>query len=164
MDNNDNISLAFMADEYLVLVINDQKYGFPISTVNEILKVQKITRVPSFPYYAKGIVNLRGMVFPVVDMRLRFDFPEVPYDDKTCIVLTSCNGHNIGFVVDTVASVVDIPAGKVAGVPRIAPDCAAYTIGIAKVNEEIIILLDPGKLLSEEMIEQVESSMDSKEE
>lgn len=152
---------SFMENQYLSFVVNEQDYAFPISGVREIISVQSIMAVPEFPAYAKGIINVRGDVIPVIDMRLRFHMNEQTYNARTCIIIVNCGGRNIGFIVDTVSSVIDILPENISPSPRISGEAAAYITGVGKIGERIIMLLDTNRLLTDEMMEAVVSGMEN---
>ncbi|MGL6225671.1 MAG: chemotaxis protein CheW [Thermoguttaceae bacterium] len=140
-----------LKDMYLSFRLGDEDYCLEIRHVTEIVGMQKVTEVPDMPHYVKGVVNLRGQVIPVIDMRLRFNMPGRDYDERTCIVVISLHGGQVGLVVDTVNEVRSIeesnvsPPPKSGGVPS-----AAYIRGLGKVGDEVKIILDANKLLFED--------------
>ena len=159
----ENIDSGFMADKYLTFIINGRNYAFSIENVKEIIGVQSIMPVPEFPEYAKGIINVRGDVIPVIDIRLRFKIAPQEYNERTCIIIASCLGRSVGFIVDTVSSVMDIPSECISGAPRISSDAAPYITGVGKLNDKLIMILDSERLLTDEMMKEVEAGLpDSK--
>ena len=141
-------------DKYLTFTVGREEYGIEIRCVTEIIGIQKITDVPDMPAYIKGVINLRGKVIPVMDVRLRFRMPEREYDDRTCIVVVNVNGASVGFVVDTVREVADIPENQIELPPEVAEaSTQGYIQGLGKVGEEVKILLDVEKLLRKEDVE-----------
>ncbi|MFA6506859.1 MAG: chemotaxis protein CheW, partial [Treponemataceae bacterium] len=141
--------------------IDTESYGIGISHVIEIVELQRISAVPDMPAYVKGVINLRGKVIPVVDLRLRFGMTERPYDDRTCIVVSEIGGVSLGFIVDTVEEVLEIPEANVEPAPRFKTVSGRerYIAGMGKVGEQVKILLDVEKLIREEdaqMISQAE--------
>ena len=99
-------SIDEMRGRYLTFFIDNQVFGIPIADVIQIVGVQEITEVPEFPTYAKGIINLRGNIVPLIDMRIRFHKEELPYNDRTCVIVTNIGSRLIGLVVEAVDEVV----------------------------------------------------------
>ena len=140
-----------LKDMYLSFRLGDEDYCLEIRHVTEIVGIQKVTEVPDMPHYVKGVVNLRGQVIPVIDMRLRFNMPGREYDERTCIVVISLRGGQVGLVVDTVNEVRSIEEANVSPPPKSggAPS-AQYIRGLGKVGESVKIILDANKLLFED--------------
>ena len=137
-------------DKYLTFSLGEEVYGIDIRVVIEIIGIQKITVVPEVPDYVRGIINLRGKIIPVVDMRLRFrrDFKE--YTDRTCIVVIEVNGVLIGLIVDGVSEVLDITENDVVPPPELKASQNKYIRGIGKTEGGVVLLLDWMKLFSED--------------
>ena len=137
-------------DKYLTFSLGEEVYGIDIRVVIEIIGIQKITVVPEVPDYVRGIINLRGKIIPVVDMRLRFrrDFRE--YTDRTCIVVIEVNGVLIGLIVDGVSVVLDITENDVVPPPELKASQNKYIRGIGKTEGRVVLLLDWMKLFSED--------------
>lgn len=141
------------SNKYLTFLIEKQFYAFPIKDVIEIIEVQAVTTVPEFPAYVKGIINLRGRIIPIIDVRLRFHKEEAEYTERTCIIVVSITGIDIGFIVDTVDEVLDISDENISAAPMITSDRSTkYIIGVGKMNSRIILLLDANKMLNEDEI------------
>lgn len=135
---------------YLTFRLGKEDYGIEIRYVTEIVGMQKITEVPDMPIFVKGVVNLRGQVIPVLDMRLRFHMESRDYDERTCIVVVNISGSQVGLVVDTVNEVRNIDDDQISPPPKTAgADSARYIQGMGKVGEEVIILLEGQRLLHE---------------
>ncbi|MDR3110763.1 MAG: chemotaxis protein CheW [Planctomycetaceae bacterium] len=135
---------------YLTFRLGNEDYAIEIRYVTEIVGMQKITEVPEMPSFVKGVVNLRGQVIPVLDMRIRFHMDPRTYDERTCIVVVNINTAQVGLVVDTVNEVRNIGDEQISPPPRTAgADSAQYIQGMGKVNEEVIILLEGQRLLFE---------------
>lgn len=133
---------------YLTFRLGSESYGIEIRYVKEIVVMQKITVVPDTPIFVKGVVNLRGQVIPVLDMRLRFNMESREYDQRTCIIVMNIEGVQVGLVVDTVNEVRNIEDEQISPPPRSAgADTAQYIQGMGKVNEQVIILLEGRNLL-----------------
>jgi purine-binding chemotaxis protein CheW len=138
-------------DKYLTFTVGSEDYGIEIVHVTEIIGIQKITDMPDMPDYIKGVINLRGKVIPVMDVRLRFRMPEREYDDRTCIVVVNVNGTPVGLVVDTVKEVADIPENQIELPPEVAQSgTQRYIKGLGKMGETVKILLDVEKLVRNE--------------
>ena len=138
-------------DKFLTFLIGEEDYGIAIRHVTEIIGIQKITEVPQLPSHVKGVINLRGNVIPVMDVRLRFNLEERDYDDRTCIVVVNVDDTSVGLVVDAVQEVVDIPADDIQLPPQVSQQVNGGCIqGLGKVGDEVKILLDVEKILYEE--------------
>jgi len=140
-------------DKYLTFTVGREDYGIEIYFVTEIIGIQKITDVPDMPAYVKGVINLRGKVIPVMDVRIRFRMPEREYDDRTCIVVVNVKGTSVGLVVDTVKEVADIPPAQIELPPEVADGSTQHYIkGLGKIGEDVKILLDVEKLVRSDEI------------
>lgn len=143
-------------DKYLTFHLAKEDYGIEIRYVMEIIGIQKITEVPDMPHFVKGVINLRGKVIPVMDVRLRFNLPPREYDDRTCIVVVRIKDHEVGLVVDEVSEVADIPENRVEPPPRgTRAGGNDYIQGIGKIGDEVKILLNVNKLLFTSDLEQM---------
>lgn len=135
-------------NKYLTFHLAGEDYGFEIVYVTEIIGIQKITEVPDMPTYVKGVINLRGQVIPVVDVRLRFGMDERHYDERTCIIVVRVDTASVGLVVDKVNEVVDIPETQVEILARAGKGGnSRFVQGIGKLESEVKILLNLRHLL-----------------
>ncbi len=140
-------------DKYLTFRIADEDYAIEIKYVIEIIGIQKITRVPNIKEYIKGIINLRGIIIPVVEVRRRFNLQDIEYDDRTCIIVVKVNNISIGLIVDEVAEVMDIPeSDRAPSPPTNKGSHSRFIQSIGKVGNQVKILLDIYKLLYEENV------------
>lgn len=140
-----------MRDRYLTFRVGNEVYGIEIAYVTEIVGMQKITEVPDMPDFVRGVINLRGQVIPVIDVRARFHMEDRSYDDRTCVVVVRLNETSIGLVVDTVNEVMNIPAEQVSPPPKIGQsEGGRYIRGMGKVQDQVKILLDVSRLLFDE--------------
>ena len=140
--------------KYLTFWTDDQLFGISIASVVQIVGIQEITEIPEYPMYAKGIINLRGTIIPVIDMRLRLGKMETEYNDRTCIIVVSIRGTEIGFIVDSVDEVTDVDPEQVTAPPRVGQGYAGnYLTGIGKMDDRVVLLLDIEKILSEDTFE-----------
>lgn len=148
-----------LKDKYLTFHVGGEEYGIEIRHVTEIVGRQSITSVPDMPNFIKGVINLRGRVIPVMDVRLRFDLDGREYDDRTCVVIVDLRGTPVGLVVDTVRDVILIHEDAVSPPPKIQKGKGGRFIqGIGRVGDEVKILLDVNKLLHDEEIERIEAT------
>lgn len=137
--------------QYLTFIIDEDYYGIDISSVIEIIGMQKITQMPQQPDYVNGVINLRGRIIPTIDIRIRFKKQKIAYDERTCIVVVDVKDTMIGFIVDRVDEVMTIAPENISEPPRFNQDFKGrYVQGIAKIEEKIIMILESGLLLSEE--------------
>lgn len=140
-----------MKGKYLTFQTDGQLFGVPIADVVQIVGMQNITEIPEFPYYAKGIINLRGSIIPVVDIRLRFNKPEAAYTERTCIIVTNMKDNLIGFIVDEVDEVTGIEADQISAPPRMAENVAeSYLTGIGKLEKNVVLLINTARVLGEQ--------------
>ncbi|MCX7748123.1 MAG: chemotaxis protein CheW [Clostridia bacterium] len=137
--------------KFLTFTLGREDYGIEIKYVTEIIGMQPITEVPELPGYIKGIINLRGKIIPVMDVRLRFKKDPREYDDRTCIVVVDIRDISIGLIVDRVLEVISIPEDEVVPPPQFERTVNnKYIKGIGKVGEDVKLLLDCDKILNEE--------------
>jgi purine-binding chemotaxis protein CheW len=149
-----NIYEDTQKDRYLVFSLGTEHYGIDIKYVIEIIGIQPITEVPELPLYIKGIINLRGKIIPIMDVRLRFKKEIHEYDDRTCIIVVNINETLIGLVVDRVAEVIDIPEENIESVPNVGKGHDnRYIKGIGKTGDSVRLLLDCNRLLNDEETE-----------
>ncbi len=140
----------------LTFVLCEEEYGIEILKVREILGLQAITTVPQTPDYMKGVFNLRGKVIPVIDLRLKFSMQEEEHTEETCVIVVEVNNTHVGVIVDSVSEVVDIGRGDIEETPNFGQGIDTdFIMGLGKVNEKIIILLDIERVLTSEELEMV---------
>lgn len=143
-------------DKYLTFVLNREEYGIEIKHVIEIIGIQNITSVPDMPSYIKGVINLRGKVIPVMDVRMRFSISEQAYNERTCIIVITVNEQLVGLIVDEVSEVLDIPKSSVEPPPKVSRGAGnKFVHGMGKVGDAVKILLNADKLLFEEDLEKI---------
>ncbi len=145
-----------MEDLYLTFRVKDRDYGMDISKVLEIIVLQDITDVPDMPPFVKGVINLRGKVIPVVDMRNRFALETDAYHDRTVVIVVETVQMSVGLIVDAVNEVVKILRDQIEPAPRIGDSFASrFVESVGKVAERVIIILNLDKILNEKEIGQV---------
>jgi purine-binding chemotaxis protein CheW len=143
---------------FLTFTLEDEVYGIEIKHVTEIIGIQSITKVPEVPDYVKGIINLRGKIIPVIDVRIKFGKSPIKYDDRTCIVVIDINEVSVGLIVDNVDEVLTIADQDIAAPPANKTGFEnRYIKGIGKSGEKVQLLLDCEKLLKPEEIEAIET-------
>ena len=149
-------------NKFLTFRIADEIYGIDISDITEIIEMQKITDVPDMPNFVKGVINLRGKVIPIMDLRLRFNMEEREYDDRTCVIIVNINVSTIGFIVDTVLEVVDISEENIDPPPQFktASGYERYVSGIGKLGNDVKILLDADKIVHREELEKITQNVE----
>jgi purine-binding chemotaxis protein CheW len=145
-----------MADKYLTFFLASEVYGVEIAYVTEIIGIQKITNIPEMPDYIRGVINLRGKVIPVMDVRTRFRMEQRDYDERTCIIVVDITGTTVGLVVDQVSEVADIPADQVEPPPMGGQSKGnTFIKGMGKSGDTVKILLNVETLIREEDLETV---------
>lgn len=145
-----------MANKYLTFFLASEVYGVEIAYVTEIIGIQKITSIPEMPDYIRGVINLRGKVIPVMDVRTRFKMDQREYDERTCIIVVDISGTTVGLVVDEVSEVSDIPMDQVEPPPMGRQGKGnAFIKGMGKSGDSVKILLNVEALIREEDLEAV---------
>lgn len=147
-------------DKYLTFIIDREEYGIEIKYVIEIIGIQNITTVPDLPSYIKGVINLRGKVIPVMDVRMRFGIPEQTYNERTCIIVIMVREQLVGLIVDEVLEVLDIPKSNVEPPPKVNRGYSSrYVQGMGKVGDKVKILLNANKLLYDDELDQIQAAL-----
>jgi len=146
-------AIAVKEGKYLTFTLAGEEYGIGILKVREIVGMMNITRIPQTPPYVKGVVNLRGKVIPVVDLRLKFGIEAMDYTDRTCIIVVEIVGTAkdipMGVVVDAVSEVINIRQSDIEETPNFGTRIDTnYILGMAKTNGGVKILLDIDRVLS----------------
>lgn len=136
--------------------IEDEEFGIDILKVQEINKMLKITKVPNAPVFVDGVVNLRGRIIPVIDLRTRLGMPRKEYDNKTRIVVVELDGNTIGFIVDEVSEVLRIPRNITEPPPpMVAGINSDYITAVGKLEDKLLILLDLEKVFASDEIDKL---------
>ena len=135
----------------IVFQLADKEYAIPVSNVQGIEKLMHITRVPKAEKYVKGVINLRGVVTPIIDLRERFGLPYSSYVDSTRIIIVTLENMEVGFVVDSANDVIDIPVSSIENQPNVVGSVAVdFISGVAKLENRLLILLHLDKVLNPE--------------
>ena len=149
--------------KYLTFTLAEEEYGIGILKIKEIIGMMPITSVPQTPEFVKGVINLRGKVIPVIDLRLRFGMGEIDYTERTCIIVVEIDGQVgtvlIGIVVDSVSEVLNVKGDDIADTPTFGTKLnTEYILGMAKMEGGVKILLDIDQVLSNEEISALEKA------
>jgi purine-binding chemotaxis protein CheW len=139
--------------KYLIFHLGEEEFGIQVQKVREIMGVQDITKVPQTPPHVKGVINLRGKVIPVVDLRLKFTMPEMEYTQRTCIIVVQVAGTHsptlMGIVVDGVVEVLNVAGTDVEDTPSFGKEVEVpYVMGLAKLKGKVKILLDIDQVMT----------------
>lgn len=150
-----------LKERYVTFMSNNEHFGLKIEYVNEIIVLQEITAIPESEDFIKGLINLRGKIIPVIDVRLRFRQEPFNYNDRTCIIVINVQSTVVGLIVEKIAEVVEIPEENLLPSPSIGhgdkmKDRYVYAIG--KVGDSVKLLLDPDKLLNDDDLSKVEQA------
>ena len=142
-------------DKFLTFSLGKEHYGIEIKYVTEIIGIQAVTGVPELPDYIQGLINLRGKIIPVMDVRLRFKKPFREYNDRTCIIVIDIKEISIGLIVDSVSEVMSISGEEVVPPPDMNKGANRYIKGIGKVGSEVKLILNCDKLLNDSETDQL---------
>ncbi|WP_051283907.1 chemotaxis protein CheW [Desulforegula conservatrix] len=148
------MDISGLGGKYLTFRLGSEEYGLGIMKIREIIGLMPITSVPQTPIFVKGVINLRGKVIPVIDLRLRFSMDEIPHDDRTCIIVLDISSVSsnllIGIIVDSVSEVLNIRAEEIEETPAFGVKLnTGYILGMAKSGGGVKILLDIDQVLTE---------------
>ena len=149
--------------KYLTFTLDEEEYGIGILKVKEIIGMMPITSVPRTPAFIKGVINLRGKVIPVIDLRSKFDMESIPYNDRTCIIVVEIDTENdtvlIGIVVDAVSEVLNIKEDEIEETPAFGTQLdTQYILGMAKMEGSVKIILNIDRVLSTIEIAEIENA------
>ncbi len=161
-----NRTLQIMSEregKYLTFSLAEEEYGIGILKIKEIIGMLPITTVPQTPEFLKGVINLRGKVIPVIDLRLRFGMQAIDYNERTCIIVVEIKGSastiQIGIVVDTVSEVLNVNADSIEETPAFGTSLDTdYILGMAKMEGSVKILLDIDKVLNTDEVTILENT------
>lgn len=155
---------ADRAGKYLTFLLGHEEFGIRVQKVREIMGMQEITSVPQTPMYVKGVINLRGKVTPVIDLRLKCGLLEIEHTQRTCIIVVQVEGTAvpilIGIIVDGVSEVLNVAAAEIEDTPDFGNGASTeYLLGMAKIKGKVKILLDIDRVLTDREIRGLESVM-----
>lgn len=132
----------------IVFELSNKEYAIEIDVVQGIERVMAITRVPRTPSYVKGVINLRGVVTPVIDLRERFELERKELGDETRVIIVSLESYDVGLIVDTANDIVDVPVKSIESQPEVVGSVASdFIAGIAKVDQRLLVMLDLARVL-----------------
>lgn len=152
---NDSTNAA--GTEVLVFTLGNQEYGLDILKVQEIRGYEPVTRMLGAPDYIKGVINLRGAIVPIVDLRLRLNLEHAAYDTHTVVIVLNLAERVVGMVVDSVSDVTALTPEQIQPAPKFDGSMTAYVTGLASVEERMMILVDIEKLMSNDELASVEA-------
>ncbi|MEG0778286.1 MAG: chemotaxis protein CheW [Oscillospiraceae bacterium] len=155
----EQLDTSEMDGKYLTFWTDGQLFGVPIAHVVQIVGMQKITEVPEFPYFAKGIINFRGTIIPVLDVRLRLGKQETEYNERTCIIVTDISSSIVGFIVDEVDAVMPIDDSLISPPPQVSGGSEGFVTGVGKLEGRVVLLMDTRTLVGAEELEMLTSEM-----
>lgn len=150
---NKNSEQEEQKNKFVTFQSGKEFFGLKIQVVNEIIVFQEVTAIPETADYIKGLINLRGKIIPVIDVRLRFGQEPFEYTDRTCIIVIQVKEHVVGLIVEKIAEVVEITEDNILPSPsvgRIESSQGHFVYAIGKVGKDVKLLLDPEKLLSDD--------------
>ncbi len=156
MEEGKKITLDAELIQLVTFSIGEEEFGVDILKVQEIIRTMEITKVPRAPLFVEGVINLRGKVIPIIDLRSKFGLQTREHDQHTRIIVIEINDMIVGFVVDSVSEVLRIPASTVEPPPPVVSGLESeYINGVGKLEDRLLILLDLNRLLSGEEQEQL---------
>ncbi len=143
--------------QYVIFKLGNEEYGVDIMKVKEICEFKKSTKVPNTPYFVDGIINLRGEIIPIINLKKRFKIDGNEINSDTRIIVININDRNVGFIVDAASQVLRISEDEIEKAPEIIAGVdRQYINGVGKIDDKIVILLDLEKILTEEEKEKLE--------
>jgi purine-binding chemotaxis protein CheW len=142
--------------QYLTFVLNQQLYGVPIATVREINRMSDITPVPKTPEYVAGVMNLRGKVIPVINLRMKLNLKAIPTTKETCIIVIESRVGQVGMIVDSVSAVIELISSQIEPTPNLGnTNETEFVLGMGKVENKVVILIDIVRALSSNQLNEI---------
>jgi purine-binding chemotaxis protein CheW len=158
MERPANSKTVSAAGEYLTFVLGAEEYGLEILKVQEIRGYDTVTQIANTPDFIKGVVNLRGKIVPIVDLRIRFNLGKVEYNEFTVVIILNLNGRVVGIVVDGVSDVMALKEDQIRDVPSLVTSIdTKYIVGLATVEQQMLILVDIEQLMSSNEMQLMDS-------
>ncbi len=160
---SDELTTSTFEGKYLTFNLMDEFYGVNVEHILQIIAIPDITKIPKTPNFVKGVINLRGKIIPVIDLRLKFKLPEQAYNDRTSIVIIKIKSEQseifIGIIIDKVLEVLDIHAEDIENTPTFGVKLdTEFILGMAKVKNKVVTLLNIDKILTETELTQIENT------
>ena len=160
VSNNSNGAVKSAAGEYLTFVLGSEEYGLEILKVQEIRGYDTVTQIANTPDFIKGVVNLRGKIVPIVDLRIKFNLGKVEYDEFTVVIILNLSGRVVGIVVDGVSDVMALTEDQIREVPSLVTSIdTKYIVGLATVEQQMLILVDIEQLMSSPEMELLDAAV-----
>lgn len=148
-----------VAGEYLTFILGEEQYGIEILKVQEIRGYDPVTKISNTPEFLKGVVNLRGKIVPIIDLRIKFNLSKVEYNEFTVVIILNLSGRVAGIVVDGVSDVMELSAAQIKEVPNLVTSIdTKYILGLATVEQVMLILVDIEKLMTSNEMEIIEEA------
>lgn len=162
-ETSSSVEIMTDTDQYLTFILAGEEYGVDILRVQEIKGWDSVTPIPNTPDYIKGVINLRGTIVPIIDLRHRFSLDEIPYGATTVVIVLKVNSdkgnRTMGIVVDAVSDVYNVATDEMKPPPDFGTISIDYVKGLATVDEKMVIALDIDRLLNSGVVEDYENSM-----
>ncbi|MDG5788168.1 chemotaxis protein CheW [Evansella sp. AB-P1] len=153
-----NIEANVKELKVIVFQLKNEEYGVSVEQVRSIERIQHITRVPGTADFVKGVINLRGVVTPIIDLRSRFGIEEIQYSDSSRVIIVAINEVNVGLIVDAANDVIDIPIDEIEPTPEVVGSVeTSYIHGVAKIDKRLLIILNLDKVLNADELNEVEN-------
>ncbi|MBC7786169.1 MAG: chemotaxis protein CheW [Methylophilaceae bacterium] len=156
--NQESNTTGANSNEYLTFVLGEESYGIEILKVQEIRGYDAVTKIANTPSFIKGVVNLRGLIVPIVDLRIKFHLGKVEYNELTVVIILNLGGRVVGMVVDGVSDVMNLQSNQIRTVPEIVSSIdTKYITGLATVDEKMFILVDIEQLMNSQEMELIDA-------
>ena len=145
--------------QFISFVVGEEEYGLELLRVNEVIRTREVTAVPRTPRFVRGIINLRGDVIPVIDLRERFGLPAAAHSEAARVIVTEVRGSRIGMAVDSANQVVRIPADQLQPAPAFVGDSVDFISAVGRLDERLVIMIDTDRLLDEKELGAVRAAV-----
>jgi purine-binding chemotaxis protein CheW len=156
-----NAQAELSAGEYLTFILGNEEYGIEILKVQEIRSYETVTKIANTPDFIKGVINLRGSIVPIIDLRMRFNLSEAVYNEFTVVIILNFNKRVTGIVVDGVSDVLDLTNAQISPVPELVSSIdTKYLLGLGSIDERMLILIDIERLMTSQEMALVEAVSD----
>ena len=160
--STENVAAEETLQEYLTFILGDEEYGIEILKVQEIRGYDAVTRIANTPDFIKGVINLRGHIVPIIDLRIKFKLGKIDYDEFTVVIILNIGNRVAGIVVDGVSDVLALSAEQIRAVPDLVSDIDnKYLLGLGTVGERMLILVDIELLMTSQDMALVDKSIET---
>jgi purine-binding chemotaxis protein CheW len=157
-----NTQAELSGGEYLTFILGKEEYGIEILKVQEIRSYEAVTKIANTPDFIKGVINLRGSIVPIIDLRMRFNLSEAVYNEFTVVIILNFNRRITGIVVDGVSDVLDLTNAQISPVPELVSSIdTQYLLGLGSIDERMLILIDIERLMTSQEMALVEAVSDN---